>query len=263
MEQVLLIVIASVAAVGVAGAVLWRRWLPVQDLRKVGYVAETLDAWDGQLEELDPFGHESSAYFCGLSYVTGVTGSQMIPKHLDPSLRTLRRWAMSQQLIIDPNRQLITPSHISELKRWFEPGELEVALALESLNGERHLFIERPLVPLDVLVGKDCKLEITYCQIKPNRWNNKGWVISYGGVNLRYRIENSAVEYWSHTKAKRIVQRFVGILPQLPSSVYVNNLPHEQVEQRRLVGGKEIRPDRFLSATLKKVGRELDINLEY
>ena len=253
-------VVAVIVLAGIGGVLLWRHRCAARARRAAAYVTETLATWDEQLDELDPFGHESSAYFSGLSYLTG---SQVIPDHLEPSLRALRRWAMSRLLIIDPNRQLVTPNQVIEMKRWFGPGELEVAVALESLGGARHLFIERPLAPLDVMADKDCKLEVIYWQIKPNRWNNEGWVVSYGGVRLRFRIAGSAVEYWAHSNAKRVVQRFVAILSDLPSTVHVNNLPFEQAEQRRLAGGKEVRPDKPLSATLQKTGKQLDIELQY
>ncbi len=179
-------------------------------------------------------------------------GLEFLPKDIIPTFGNIRNWAFKQNLIYEPELQLITSERIEELRKHFvyEDG-LAILIHLYKASSEKLDYLEYPYLPIKTLIKKAIEVEIVYWKMIPTSWDINGNIKNYGEVCFGFWYPNIAgEEFCSISNAKLVVEKFKDLFYQLPE-IYV---------KKKLSNGVlDIEVDGDVKVKFFKTGRLYDV----
>ena len=179
-------------------------------------------------------------------------GMDQMPDDIVPSLGEIRKWALGQGLIADPDFQLLLDERIDALSGHFGiEDQLQIALAIHPGGGEP-FYLEYPYLPVKSLIRRGEEVELYYWRTMPTRWDSNGNIIHFGETRFGFLLPGCSEEICSLSTAKFIVEKLHSRLLDLSDEYQIEVFPD---------GSREITVDGAVLASFMKEGRYFDILL--
>jgi hypothetical protein len=192
---------------------------------------------------------EGAIQFSGIVLFTGM---DQFPDDVVLSLGEIRKWALSQGLIADPDFQLLLDERIDTLSGHFGlEDQLQIALAIHPGGGEP-FYLEYPYLPVKTLIRRGEEVELYYWRMIPTRWDSNGNILHFGETRFGFLLSGCTEEICSLSTAKLIVEKLHSLLSDLSDEYQVEVFPD---------GSREITVDGAVLARFVKEGRFFDILL--
>ena len=187
-------------------------------------------------------------------------GYQYFPEDaLVGDIGTMRKWALKEGAITEPELQLITQDTITELEKVFDKDdELLILVNLNKDDNGKLVYFEYPFVPVKTLIKKGLKIKLVYLTnttVPAQPVNIPASPLALE-VKFGFWIDGSKLEYASATSGKLTIQKFDDLFKQLESEY-----PAKDVSDRVGTIKKEIEVDGSVSAVFSKSGRTFDVQL--
>jgi len=187
--------------------------------------------------------------FSGIVFFTGM---EQLPDDTVLSLVEIRKWALEQGFVTDPEFQLLLSERINALSGYFDPEDkLQIALAIHSIGSETSYF-EYPYLPVKSLIRRAEEVEIYYWRMIPTRWDINRNIIFYGETRFGFVLPGCSEEICSLSTAKLVVEKFQSLILDLSNDFKIDEFDD---------GSREITVNGDVLATFAKEGRYFDINL--
>ncbi len=88
-------------------------------------------------------------------------GGSYLPDDIYVDLDHIRNWALREQLVWEPESQLITRQTVDEISRFFaREDDLAVVVRLYPEPSGRLGYLEQPYVPLGILIKKGLEVKL-------------------------------------------------------------------------------------------------------
>ncbi len=191
-----------------------------------------------------------SGLFRGLSF----WGGEYLPGDIIPTLENIRKWAIDQGMIWEAESQFIGDERYKDLSKYFDvEDKMLLLISLYRDSSKRLCYLEYPYLPVRTLIKKDKEVEIIYWQIRPNRWDAEGNVLSYGEVRFGYLLPDIlGEEFCAISTAKLIVKKFLDLSEKLA--------PHYGKKEMQN-GAYEIEVNGDVKAHFVRKGRIFDVEI--
>ena len=187
--------------------------------------------------------------FFGIVFFTGM---EQLPGDSVLSLGEIRKWALDQGFITDPEFQLLLDDRINALSSYFDPeDQLQIALAVHP-SGAESFYFEYPYLPVKSLIRRAEEVELYYWRMIPTRWDSNGNIISYGETKFGFVLPGCSEEICSLSKAKLVVEKLQSLILDLSNEYRIEEFPD---------GSREITVDGAVLARFVKEGRYFNIIL--
>lgn len=179
-------------------------------------------------------------------------GSEFLPKDIIPTWGNIRGWAFKNNLIWEPESQLITSERIEELRKHFVYGDnLSVLIHLYKDSSGKLEYLEYPYLPIKTLIKRAIEVEIVYLQMIPTTWNINSSIKNFGEVRFGFWYPDiSSEEFQSRSNAKLVVEKFEDLFYQLSENYIKKKLSN---------GILDIEVDGDVKAKFFKTGRLYDV----
>ncbi len=187
--------------------------------------------------------------FYGIVFFSGM---EQLPGDIALSLVEIRKWALNQGYITDPEFQLLLDDRVNALSSHFDPeDQLQIALAIHPGRGDPFYF-EYPYLPVKSLIRRAVEVELYYWRMIPTRWDSNGRIIYYGETKFGFLVPGCNAEICSLSTAKRVVDKFQTLISDLSNEYPIEEFPD---------GSREITVDGAVLARFLKDGRHFNITL--
>lgn len=179
-------------------------------------------------------------------------GLEFLPKDLIPNWSNIRGWAFKQNLICDPEFQLITSERIEELRKHFVyEDRLSIIIHLYKDSSGKLEYLEYPYLPIKTLIKRAIEVEIVYWQMIPTTWNINSSIKNFGEVRFGFWYPDIAgEEFQSRSNAKLVVEKFEDLFYQLSENY---------IKKKFSNGVLDIEVDGDVKAKFFKTGRLYDV----
>ncbi len=198
--------------------------------------------------------------FCGLVLFSGV---DHLPDDILLNLDSIRQWAFKQDLVSDPEFQLLLDDRLQNIAKCFSSDDKpQIAIALNESREATHeakeglSYMEYPFLPVKTLIQRGEKIKIVYWVMQPSQWDVHGNVLQFGEVRFGFWYPSCQDEFCSLSNAEIITQKFNSLLTQLS-----NDCPADYPVRSFKDGSKEITVDGVVRARFLKKGRFFDVDL--
>jgi len=192
-------------------------------------------------------------FFSGLVF----WGSEFLPKDIVPTWGNVRGWAFKNDLILEPELQLITSERIEELRKHFVyEDRLSIIIHLYKDSSGKLEYLEYPYLPIKTLIKRAIEVEIVYwqmipMQMIPTTWNINSSIKNFGEVRFGFWYPDiSSEEFQSRSNAKLVVEKFEDLFYQLSENYIKKKLSN---------GVLDIEVDGDVKAKFFKTGRLYDV----
>lgn len=177
-------------------------------------------------------------------------GQEHIPGDLIPNLTNLRKWAIDEGLIYDPEFQFLNQEIVNSLSAIFASSDgIQIAIAIHEEGGDP-FYLEYPFLPVKSLIKRGVAVEIYYWKMRPTRWDKDGNITHFGEVRFGFLYPGCHKEICSVSTGKRVVEKFNVLYDQLVDRYSVKIFDD---------GAKEITVDGAVRAKFFKDGRYFDV----
>lgn len=179
-----------------------------------------------------------SHLFRGLAFFDGVT---QLPEHIPMRLGSIRDWAESSGLILNPG-QILTQERIADISRvCSSKDDLLVAIAIA---GEPRLlnYFEFPYLPVRSLIRRGKPVDLVF------------WKITATDVKFGFRIAGCTETFVSESTGVHVVPKFAEALDRLGEDYPVKTSPD---------GSKHMATDGGVRATFLKNNRTFEVELTH
>ncbi|MBA7611101.1 hypothetical protein ES703_18317 [subsurface metagenome] len=184
-------------------------------------------------------------------------GLEVLPKDLIPNWGNIRGWAFKNNLIWEPELQLITSERIEELRKHFVyEDRLSIIIHLYKDSSGKLEYLEYPYLPIKTLIKRAIEVEIVYwqmipIQMIPTTWNINSSIKNFGEVRFGFWYPDiSSEEFQSRSNAKLVVKKFEDLFYQLSENYIKKKLSN---------GVLDIEVDGDVKAKFFKTGRLYDV----
>lgn len=185
-------------------------------------------------------------------------GYQNFPENALGDIDAMRKWALQEGAITEPEIQLITQETIAELQKVFsKDDELFILIHLHKVDGKLTYF-EYPFVPVKTLIKKSLGIKLVYWTKTTIPKQSENIPPSLMALEIRFGfwLNNNSLECVSATSGKFTITKFDDLFSQLE-----NEYPVKDVSERAGTVRKEIEVDGNVSAIFSKSGRTFDVQL--
>lgn len=189
-------------------------------------------------------------------------GSEFFPKDIIPTFGNIRNWAFKQNLIYEPEFQLITSGRIENLRKHFVyEDRLSIIIHLYKDSSGKLEYLEYPYLPIKTLIKRAIEVEIVYWQMIPMQMipmqmilttlNINSSIKNFGEVRFGFWYPDiSSEEFQSRSNAKLVVKKFEDLFCQLSENYIKKKLSN---------GVLDIEVDGDVKAKFFKTGRLYDV----
>jgi hypothetical protein len=176
-----------------------------------------------------------SHLFRGLAFLEG---AKQLPEHVPMRLGSIRDWAESSGLILNPD-QILTQERVADISRvCLSEDDLLVGIAItgEPLN----VYLEFPYLPVRSLIRRGKPVDLLF------------WKITATDVKFGFRISGSTETFVSESTGVCVVPKFAEALERLAKAYPVRTLPD---------WAKHIAVEGGVRATFLKNNRTFEVQL--
>ena len=178
-------------------------------------------------------------------------GGELLPQDRLLDLESLRRWAIEQGWVFEPESQFLSEERLGELARCFTSSdELMVAVVVQKSLGEWS-YAEYAYLPVKSLIRRAEEVEVVYWRMVPTGWDVNGRASHYGEVRFGFWYPGCNEELCSLSTARRVTAKFGALLNELSGAYEVGLLED---------GSKEITVDGAVRARFFRDGRFFDVS---
>ncbi len=182
--------------------------------------------------------YNKKPFFSGLSF----WGSEFLPKDIVPTWGNVRGWAFKNDLILEPELQLITSERIEELRKHFVYGDrLSIIIHLYKDSSRKLKYFEYPYLPIKTLIKRGKEVEIVYWRMIPALWNANGKIKKYGEARFGFWYPNiTSEEFQSISNSKLIIKKFEEFFYQLPD-IYKKKISKDGILDAEVDGDLKVK----------------------
>lgn len=159
---------------------------------------------------------------CSLAWCFGVL--EFLPRDLLPSLDEVRRWAADQDLLRDPESQLITPERAEAVSKLFTADDqLRILVHVHAGDSGELNYLERVYMPAATLIKKRSEVRLAWWEVPIVR-DTDGYVLEGGEVRFGFWHPGSDEESCSMSTGRLVVKKFKELLHQIGGSYEAREL---------------------------------------